>query len=154
MVKDVQIIENVQKTFTRRVLAKCGIGKMSYEARLIHFGMESLQTRRAKSDLVMLYKMSNGLVDLTLSRFFPSYNSRRIGPRSNGLSLSHPFKPKFDVVNHSFAFRAQILWNALPTDCVRAKILVNLFGMSKNTSLHIRYRLNDCPCIFFSPLFH
>ena len=137
MVKDVRIIENVQRTFTRRVLAKCGIAKMSYEARLLHFGIESLQARRVKSDLVMLYKMSNGLVDLALSQFFPSYNSQRVGTRSNGLSLLHPFKPNLDIVTHSFAFRARIIWNALPVDCVRAKSTSEFAGkVDKYFALH------------------
>ena len=69
----------------------------------------------------MLYKMSHGLVDLALSRFFPSNNSRRVSLRSNGLSLLHPFKPTLEAVNYSFAFRARIIWNTLPKDCVRAK---------------------------------
>ncbi len=93
---------------------------MSYEARLINFGIESLQIRRAKSNLLMLYKMSRGLVNLSLSRFFPDNCSRRVSTRSHDLSLIHPFKPRLDVVNNSFAFRARSLWNLLPIECVHA----------------------------------
>jgi ribonuclease P/MRP protein subunit RPP40 len=121
LLKDVTVIANVQRSFTRRVLAKCGLGKMSYEARLSHFGIESLKTRRTKSDLVMLFKMSIGLVDLSLSRFFPNNKSQRVGLRSNGNNLLHPFIPHLDVVNHSFAFRARRIWNSLPAECMRAK---------------------------------
>jgi hypothetical protein len=120
LIKDVTVIENVQRNFTRRVLAKCGLEKMSYEARLNHFGIESLQTRRAKSNLIILYKMSIGLVDLSLSRFFPNNYSQPVRPRSNGTNLRHPFIPRLDVVNHSFAFRARRIWNSLPVECVHA----------------------------------
>jgi hypothetical protein len=120
LVKDVKIVEKVQKSFTRRVFANCGLPKQSYEERLIFFAIDSLQTRRAKADLLLLYKMSKGTVDLNLSSFFPNNLSRRTRVRSNGMSLPHPFRPKLDVVNHSFAFRTRRLWNSLPVDCVQA----------------------------------
>jgi hypothetical protein len=71
LVKDVKIVEMVQKSFTRRVFAKCGLPKRSYEERLVFFCIDSLQTRRVKCDLVYLHKMSKGTVDLSLYSFFP-----------------------------------------------------------------------------------
>ena len=120
MAKDVNIVEKVQKSFTRRVFAKCDLPKRSYDERLIFFGIDSLQTRRAKCDIILLYKMSKGIIDLSLSSFFPVDRYRRVGIRSNGMSLLHPFTPKLDVVNHSFAFRVRRLWNSLPVECVQA----------------------------------
>jgi len=56
----------VQKRFTKRVK---GMKALSYNERLKHLNLESLQVRRLKNDLVLCYKMLHGLVDLNCSEF-------------------------------------------------------------------------------------
>ena len=54
--KDKIIIENVQRRATR--LVKC-ISHMSYEERLRHLGLPTLEYRRARADMVQVYKIIN-----------------------------------------------------------------------------------------------
>ena len=123
---DVKCVENVQKTFTRRVLRNCGLPKLSYDERLKFFRIDSLELRRVKNDLVFLYKITRNTVDLPLSHFFRPTNAVRNDTRSNGQKLLHPCTPHLDVVNNSFAFRVRKVWNNLPKECVSA-INVNVF---------------------------
>ncbi len=111
--KDVNQIERVQRTFTRFVMKKCCLPKISYESRLRFFSLDSLVVRRAKTDLILLYKMYYGLVDLPLSRFFPPCNDRQTVSRGNGRKLPHPYTAYDNDVNNYFS-------NSLSRDCVTA----------------------------------
>ena len=67
LIKDIDRIEGVQRYFTRRVFYK---NEFSYNDRLFLLDMESLEVRRVKADLIMYYKVINGLNDLNPSDFF------------------------------------------------------------------------------------
>ena len=67
---EVNMIENVQRTFTRRILYKRGITGLTYSQRLQHLGLESLEMRRVKSDLIYLYKIINGYTGISDKLFF------------------------------------------------------------------------------------
>jgi len=52
-------IESVQRRFTIRLT---GLGKLCYESRLTVLKTESLERRRLRADLIMCYKILNGIV--------------------------------------------------------------------------------------------
>jgi ribonuclease P/MRP protein subunit RPP40 len=83
--RDVVLLEKVQRAFTRRVLAWCSLLKLSYPERLKFFALDSLETRRVKCDLILMYKIFRGLLDVNVNHFFPTPLARTRSMRSNGL---------------------------------------------------------------------
>ena len=56
-------IEKVQKYFTRRLYYRCNIPYENYENRLKNLKLESIEIRKKQFDIIMIYKLINGLVD-------------------------------------------------------------------------------------------
>ena len=56
LVKDINIIENVEHTFTRNVCALCNLPAMSYDERLSLFGLERLELRHLYCNLLEMFK--------------------------------------------------------------------------------------------------
>ena len=57
-------IERVQRLFTKKLFYRCNISMTPYYNRLIYFNIKSLSHRRIISDLVLTYKILNGIVDV------------------------------------------------------------------------------------------
>ena len=68
--KDINLIEKVQKRFT-----KClrGMYDLSYEERLNQLGKITLENRRHYSDMVFVYKALHGIVDCDANDFGDLY---------------------------------------------------------------------------------
>ena len=115
--KDIFKIESVQRYFTRKVP---GMAEMSYQERLIEMGIETLEVRRLKFDLMMAYKILNGLVDLDYNDFFTI--CRGSVTRGHGMKLLVP-KARLDVRKHFFAVRVVKVWNGLSNDVITAPSL-------------------------------
>jgi len=60
-VRSITELERVQRRITKRIPA---VAHMSYCDRLKALGLESLEFRRLRYDLVMMYKIVHNLVDL------------------------------------------------------------------------------------------
>ena len=67
-------IENVQRYFTRRVLND---RNLNYCQRLEFSNLDNLEQRRLKSDLVLFYKMINGITCINLVGSFRIVNTQR-----------------------------------------------------------------------------
>ena len=65
--KFIHMIENVQRRFTKRI---GGISHLTYPARLQFLGLEVLQERRLKFDLIMCHKVMYNFVEVDTSDFF------------------------------------------------------------------------------------
>jgi len=63
----VKLIESVQKKFTKRLP---GYASLSYEDRLSRLGLDSLELRRLRYDLLLTYKIVFGLTDVVASDMF------------------------------------------------------------------------------------
>ena len=59
--KDITAIETVQRRFTKRLP---GMSGLTYHQRLVKLGLESLELRRTRVDLVFAYKIIFGLADV------------------------------------------------------------------------------------------
>jgi hypothetical protein len=57
LLKDVNILERVQRNFTRKVCILCRLPILSYDERLHLFGLERLELRRLRTDIVELFKI-------------------------------------------------------------------------------------------------
>mgnify|MGYP003513205866 FL=1 len=76
LIKDIEILESVQRKFTKRLP---GLHNISYTDRLIMVGLERLDSRRLRLDLILTYKILFGLTCLQSSNFFtfsPNPNTR------------------------------------------------------------------------------
>ena len=60
-------IKKVQKYFTRRLYYRCNISYENCENRLKNLKLISLEMRRKRFDIIMIYKLINGLVDIDYS---------------------------------------------------------------------------------------
>ena len=115
--KDINIIEKVQRYFTRRLFAKCGLAYVSYDLRLQQLGLERLELRRIRTDLAMCYQVVHGDVDLDAELYFPRLPPRHINNMRT--RQNHPLKlyikpnAKQSLKNHFFHRVVQI-WNSLP----------------------------------------
>ena len=110
--KDIDKLENIQRRFTKRIT---GLFNFSYVDRLRICGMEMLELRRIKLDLIFVYKMINGLVKINFDDFFTFAPDR--GLRGNSMKLYPKFTRKTSVLN-SFEFRVVNIWNSLSNDVV------------------------------------
>lgn len=78
----IDIIERVQKKYTRLIFRKFRYPYESYNMRLIRLEMLSLENRRILSDEQMLYKIKNGRLNLSISHDF-QFNPRPLRFNNN-----------------------------------------------------------------------
>jgi len=60
-------LENVQRQFTKRITS---ISHLTYHERLSIPGLESLELRRLRFDLIQYYKILNNLTPLNYAKYF------------------------------------------------------------------------------------
>ena len=85
LIKDINTIEAVQRKFTKFLP---GLFNDSYQTRLSRLGLESLEIRRIKADLTLLYKIINNLVDIDASLFFFSFNCNNTRGARHGFKIN------------------------------------------------------------------
>ena len=133
-------IEGVQRNFTKRVMLRCNaVDPPHYLARLDILGLDSLELRRIKADLVLLYQIVNGNVDSPSEDMF-SY--------ANTVTRGHQFKLKTtfartSVFNSSFSNRIVPIWNSLPHTAV-SKSSVSSFKHALNLYVELRSLCKFC----------
>ena len=76
---------------------------------LIYFNITSLSHRRLISDMVLTYKILNGLVAVEATYIFDTYSSQCRGP----LIKLRPRKCKITYYLNYFGNRVPLLWNLL-----------------------------------------
>ncbi len=81
LVADINHLELIQRLATRLETGMC---HLLYEERLQRLGLHSLQRRRLRADLITVFKIFKGLVDIDPNLFF-------LPPTRRGLR-GHPFK--------------------------------------------------------------
>ena len=107
----IKLIEKVQRKFTKRLP---GLYNIPYKERLEKCGLESLELRRLRNDLILMYKILFGLTCLRADNYFKLSST-------NDTSRGHKFKLiiplcKLDTFKHSFFNRHLLIWNNLPAD--------------------------------------
>ena len=120
--KDIKKIEGVQVRFTKYIFRRCGIPFTSYEDRLYKLNLKSLKHRRIIYDLLLTYKIINGLSDMKFSDFFV-FRSTQYNLRGNPNKINTIFKQNSDQWRSSFFNRAVKYWNALPENVASSSSL-------------------------------
>ncbi len=84
--RDIALIERVQRRVTRMVP---GFSALSYDQRLRRFGIQSLETRRSRADLILLFKICHDMSELKVEDLFDL-----VPP---GCLQGHQFRPATEV---------------------------------------------------------
>ena len=113
-------IEEVQKRATKLIP---GFYNLSYQDRLKKLKLPTLAYRRARGDMIEIYKMlaEKGGYDQTLPCLFTKSSSLHDRPShwSHSKQVYH-HGSKNNILRHSFTHRVQNIWNNLPDEVVRA----------------------------------
>lgn len=112
--KYIDMVENVQRRATRVIP---GLSNLSYADRLKTLKLPTLAYRRARGDMIELYKIVTGKYDAEVSTFIktqPEHSTR-----------GHKYKiykqrPRLNIRKNSFCFRTVDVWNNLPNSVVEA----------------------------------
>ena len=115
-IKDIKLIENVQRRATK-LLNK--LRDLDYEDRLSCLGLHSMAFRRARGDMIELWKFTHGKYDICQDLF--QFDT-------TGVTRGHPLKIKKlsfskSTRAHFFANRVINTWNNLPALIVTANSL-------------------------------
>ena len=129
--QDIDTIESVQRRFTKRLP---GLFNYSYIARLEQLQLKTLEERRIANDLMFLFKMIHGQVDVDFNKYF-SFNSNNFNTRGHSLKLNVNYS-RLDCRRHFFCNRVINIWNGLPESIIslrrfdRFKIAINDYDLS------------------------
>ena len=122
MVKDIKFMECVQRRATKIVPT---LSLLPYEERLKLLDLPTLKYRRRRGDMIITYKMLNGLIDIDRENFFQMSNSYT---RGHCKKLYKPFS-RLKIRSHFFSQRVIDEWNSLPNSVVSS---VSLSDFKRN----------------------
>ena len=131
---DINRIEKVQRNVTRLIP---NYKFLEYEERLNLTGLQSLEKRRIRTDLILVYKILNGLTDMANFNGFEEVNNNT---RNNGNKIKSIFKFKKNSYKNFFFNRVPGAWNSLPENITKAhslatfKKLLDSYMISNNIS--------------------
>ena len=108
----INVIENVQHRFTKRLYGMNGI---DYSRRLELCNLELLELRRLHADIIMMYKILNGVICVNLENYISL--SAMHHTRGNTFKL-YKYRAKLDIRKFFFSMRIINLWNSLPNNIV------------------------------------
>ena len=119
-------IERVQRYFTRRVYYRCKLDcSHDYLQRLKFLNLESLELRRIYNDLIMVYKIVHGLVNINANEIIHIKTSTStISTRGHRFKLQTS-QCKLDVAKNQFCNRVVCNWHTLPDSSVATDTIVH-----------------------------
>ena len=120
---DIKILEDVQRMAVKMI---SGLNQgLSYEEKCAEIGLETLEMRRKKQDLIQAYKILNGFDKIKWEDFYTKSMDRttRVTRATNDpMNLVVPHA-RLDVRKNSFFVRTPRLWNELPAETKNAPSL-------------------------------
>jgi ribonuclease P/MRP protein subunit RPP40 len=140
---DIQNLEKVQRRATKLVP---GISALPYEDRLKQLHLPTLQYRRLRTDLILIYKYTNHLITLDPNTRCSRCNNISMLPASPSLH-TRGHNQKFQVQHHPgirnrfLTSRCIPTWNNLNHNTVNAKSINHFKNLSINLSMPNKYDL-------------
>ena len=118
---DLMKIEMVQRRSARYVTNRYR-NMSSVTDMLEELNWESLESRRTKIQLTLLYKIMNGMVDIPTSPYVTQASART---RSSHTMKLRQISSRTDAYKYSFFPRTIPFWNSLPASTAEAPDLVS-----------------------------
>ena len=115
--EDQKMVERVQRRATKLV---DGMQNLTYEERLKILNLPSLQYRRRRGDVILVYQMLHGRLNLCREVFFSEPSLRTT--RGHSFKLAKPHAQTRARRQH-WSIRVINDWNSLPEDIVTAESL-------------------------------
>ena len=119
----------MQRCFSKRLI---GLRNLSYDERCIKLGLDRLELRRIRQDLIYCYKIIHGLTCLLVDDFFVLSNVN--STRGHSLKLSVPTS-RINCRLNFFAVRVINIWNRLPENVVTARTVLDFTNSLVNINL-------------------
>ena len=128
---DKEVLEKVQQRAVRQV---SGLKGPSYEEKLKELDMCTLEERRHRADMAMVYKILTGKMDIDAREFFEmaatSGRATRVAADPLNVTVKHG---RLDIRRNFFSVRVTELWNNVPSEI---KQLRSLDGFKKAYAKH------------------
>jgi len=99
-------IESVQRRFTKRFIC---CSNLAYRERLVNLGLDGLELRRLRFDLIYMYKIFFGMVEIDVSTFVRVCNAST-ATRGHSFKLFVP-QSRVDVRKYFICHRVVRCWN-------------------------------------------
>ena len=112
-VGDIDLIEGIQRKFTKSLL---GLSNLPYNERLNRLNLQPLEIRRIFFDLILLYKIVHGLIDINPSDFF-QYSTNSTRGHSYKILIQYS---RVNVRKYFFINRVAPIWNCLDESTVNS----------------------------------
>ena len=112
--QDVDLIEGVQRAFTRKLFYICNLPPATYDERLRLLGLQRLELRRLHYDVCLMFKLTHGIINCHLRHAISL--APRAGLRGHRYKL-HVLPAKKLVLSSHFIHRTVPVWNSLPDSC-------------------------------------
>lgn len=113
--KNDKLLEKVQKKMCNILYGK---RSSNYEDKLKKAGLLSLRARRIRDQLITVYKLKNGLIDLDFNDFFQPHPFKKT--RGNTFKLTVP-KSKTKIRQHFFTCSVVKHWNSLKSTDINVR---------------------------------
>ena len=111
---DIEKLEKVQRRALRMIT---DLGSLSYDERLKSLGMESLENRRRRGDVIQCYKTMKWHGDIDPNTWFEFVQDRHdMNTRTHEANNIVPEKCNLNVRKHFYTNRVANIWNELPQD--------------------------------------
>jgi ribonuclease P/MRP protein subunit RPP40 len=111
--KDIDLLEKVQRYFTRRLFARCNFATDDYVHRIAFLNLQPLEERRVQYDLQMCYDIIHNVNDLNMETFFTRAVCGRT-KSNHSLKLFVRRTSKKGLATF-FSNRVVPIWNSLPS---------------------------------------
>ena len=135
--KDIILLENVQRRATKLVGR---LRNKGYEERLKELKLTKLQDRRSRGDMILTYRLLNGLEGTDYSKFFTFYNNH-YNLRGHSMKLEVTLE-HLNIRKNFFAKRVVEKWNSLTEFEVSAPSTAT-FKVRYDIMENVRHRLNQ-----------
>ena len=113
--KDILKLESVQRRFTKSACLRCSIPFTSYQDRITKLNLKTLEYRRVTFDLIFLFKIIHGLINLNFQDYFVNKNLP-YSLRGSTFRIDAVTKFKSTQFQNCFFNRIPSTWNALPEE--------------------------------------
>ncbi len=139
--KYLDLSENVQRRATKQLP---GFRNLTYEERLQRLKLPTLAYRRARGDMIEVFKIVHNVYDRTTTVFLKltiDFVTRQPG-RGQDLQL-HQRRSQRNLRKHFFSLRVAQIWNSLPLCVMGAQSVATFKCLDKHLgmSYHIIYHI-------------